>query len=126
MATRRTTVAGTADDPTIRFAELKFEGEDHTYRLAFNFNALALAERATGMNLLRGGLIFMNYEFSVQELRGLLFGALLIAQPDITVQEAGELLRIDRLGDVLVALKQAFALSYPTKNEEPEVLATAS
>jgi len=59
-------VANTKDDPTVPFVTLALKGTD--YKLAYSFNALALAERA------------------------MLWASLLKAQPKMTLEDAGDLL----------------------------------
>jgi len=111
-------VAGTVKDPTVKFTTLTVDGEE--YKLAYSFNSLAVAEADAGCNLLMGLASFNN--LSAVQLRGLLFAALLIAHPEITVDEAGSLIRIDTLLDVTRALGDAYSLSMPEqkKTEEPE------
>src|ERR1700727_1226726 len=88
-------VAGTVGDPTIVFTPLVID--DHKYQLAFSFNAIAEAESKAGCNLLRG---IKDYnDLSVTQLRGLLYAALTVSLPDITLEEAGNLLRLDTMND---------------------------
>jgi hypothetical protein len=80
-------VANTKDDPTVPFVTLALKGTD--YKLAYSFNALALAERATGLNMFRGlDLQALN----ALQLRAMLWASLLKAQPKMTLEDAGDLL----------------------------------
>ena len=114
MASKKT-VAGTAADPTIRYAKLKIEGE--TYSLAFDFNALATAESMTGLNLMQA--LRSLDDLSVSQLRALLYAALLKAQR-ITVQEAGEILNLRNIPAVTRAIGEALKNSLPEESENPQ------
>ena len=107
---RRPTVAGTAADPTIEFAKLKVDGKE--YRLVYDFNAIAEAEDICGCNLLQG-MFRMGGEWSAKQIRGLLYAALRIAQPEITLEQVGDLVRLDTLVSIPTALIEAYNLSMP-------------
>lgn len=70
-------------DPTLPDVALVLNGKTH--HLAFDFNAIVLAEKATGINLLRS---IVN-EISATNLRALLWAALLKENPKLTVEEVG-------------------------------------
>lgn len=107
-------VAGTVDDPTIHFSELVVDGE--TYRLAYSFNSIALAEREAGCNLLAGLEGLGN--LSAIQLRGLLWAAMKVAAPDIPIERAAALIRLDTMQSVTEALAKAYNLSMPEKKAE--------
>ena len=109
------TVAGTADDPTVRFAMLKI-GEKE-YKLAYDFNSIAEAERICGVNLLSGGLTFQNP--TANQFRGLLYAALRISDPEITPEAAGKLITLDTLAPITHALMEAYGVSMPEKDRDP-------
>jgi hypothetical protein len=115
-------VAGTAADPTIRFATLELEGQ--TYKLAYSFNAVAEAELVAKCNLLSG--LENLHELSAIQLRGLLYAALSVAQPEITLSQAGEMIhpfttpaRAETITPISRALAEAYGLSMPEKKEDP-------
>ena len=114
-------VAGTAADPLIQFAELELDGQD--YRLAYSFNSIAEAEKVAGCNLLSGLWDLSN--LTALQLRGLFYGALRIAHPDMTIATAGDLIRIDTTAAILEALGRAYGLSMPPKKpaNPPEAVA---
>lgn len=127
--TRRPPLAGTVDDPTISFVELEIEGQ--SYKLAYDFMAIARAEgivnglRATGeekINLVHGlaGLLsgIVNETFDpnspalayldARQALGLFHASLLIAQPKITLQETARLMLPLRLDAISAAVIQAY------------------
>lgn len=113
------TVAGTAADPTIKYAKLVVDGK--TYSLAYDFNAIAFAESVSpGSNLLEGLRNLRN--LTAMQLRGLLHAALLKAHPRMTLNQAGELLRLDTLDTVCDRIAQAYLLSIekPADPSQPE------
>jgi hypothetical protein len=108
-------VAGTAADPVIKFATLTLDGRE--YRLAYSFNAIAEAERAAGCNLLAG--LENLSDLTALQLRGLLYGALMVSNPDITIEQAGAMIRLDTLDPVTAALAEAYGLSMPEDKKIP-------
>jgi hypothetical protein len=111
----RKTVAGTASDPTIDYVKLSLNGKD--YRLAFDFNSLAVAEQETGMDMLRA-VRFEN--LSVLQYRALLYAALLKAQPTITITDAGNLCTMANLGKITDGILSAYGISMPPVTVEVE------
>ena len=98
------------------FATLAIEGEQ-PLKLAFDFNAIAEAEQLAGCNLLEG---LQNLSgMTALQLRGLLFAALRKAQPKMTIQAAGALIRLDTLGPITLALAEAYSLSIRKKTADP-------
>ena len=95
---------------------LEIEGE--AYRLVFDYNAIADAETLAGCNLLHGISASMFGTLSAAQLRGLLYAALKPEQPAITLKEAGDLIRIDRLPDIYRAISEAWAVSLPANPSE--------
>lgn len=108
-------VAGTAADPTVPFAELEIDGK--AYRLAYSFNAIAEAEHVAACNLLVG--LERLSDLTALQLRGLLYAALGVANPKITIEQAGALVRLDTILPITLALAQAYRLSMPDKPVDP-------
>ena len=109
------TVANTAGDPIVRFSTLTVDGQE--YKLAYDFNAIAQAETITRCNLLSG--MHSLGDLSAAQLRGLLYAALSLAQPKMTADDAGKLVRFDTLSAIENALVEAYKLSTPEKKENP-------
>jgi hypothetical protein len=101
-------------DPTLPRVPLKLGG--NTYYLCFSWNALAKAEELTGMNLLR---CFDLSNVNARSLRALIFAAMLKHQPEITLEEVGDLLGIADSQAAFDALLKSWAESMP-KPEKPE------
>ena len=110
------TIAGTEADPTIRFAKLKIDG--NTYSLTFDFNALALAESMTGLNLMQALRSLDN--LSVSQTRGLLYASLQKSHPKMTVSEVGGLLNFKTIPLITDALSEAIISSLPETEENPQ------
>jgi hypothetical protein len=108
-------VAGTVADPTIEFADLKLAGK--TYRLVYSFNAIAEAEHVAGCNLLAG--LESLRDLTALQLRGLLYAAMSVADPKITIEQAGSLVRLDTIEPITEALGKAYQLSMPAKRADP-------
>lgn len=117
MAIRRL-VSKTGANPTVEFSTLLLDGEK--YKLVYNFNAIAEAEENAGCNLL-GGLENLQNLTAIQ-LRGLLYAALGVAHPEITVTDAGRMIRLNTIAPITEALAEAYRLSMPeakTSNPRP-------
>ena len=115
-------ITGTALDPNIRFADLIVD--DQTYKLAYSFKSMRIAEPMTGINMLQG-LLSLYSGISATQLGALFFASLIIAQPDITLDQAFDLIRPDTLLDVLAKITEAYELSKPpakkkTGEDEPK------
>jgi|ERR1035441_6529830 hypothetical protein len=123
MATKKS-VAGSASDPLIQYSHLTVDGKE--YSLAFSFNSIAEAERIASCNLLAGATCVWNNLGDADKqgalmLRGLLYAALSVAHPGITLQEAGKLIRIENITDIVTALREAYLASIPEpKDDEPK------
>lgn len=112
---KRKNVSGTAADPVVQFSKLEIDGE--TYRLAYSFNAIAIAENLAGCNLLSG--LENLTDLTALQLRGLLYAALIVADPTATIGLAASLVRLDTIGIVTGALAEAYVLSMPAKKQDP-------
>ena len=115
MAFTKRSVVGTAADPTLQFADLEIEGVK--YKLAYSFQAIAEAEHLAGCNLLSG--LENLADLSARQLRGLFFAALSIAHPKVTIAEATQLIRVESILPITLALAQAYNLSIPDKKTDP-------
>lgn len=113
-AVRRATVASTANDPTLRFAKIEING--NTYKLAFSFNAIALAEAHSGANLLEG--LENLTSLSAAQFRGLLYAALSVAHPKMTLAEVGNLVDFETMGRLKDGLAEAYMLSMPDRKAD--------
>ena len=76
------TVAGTPADPTLDFTELKLGKK--TYKLIYDFDAIARAEELTGLGLL-AGIDWRN--IGVRKVRGMLYASMLFAHPEIALDD---------------------------------------
>jgi|GEM_PF-5481490 len=100
-------------NPTVRYVDLKVK--DHTYKIALDFNAIAEAEAVCGANLFQA----LNWSrANASQWRGVLWAALLKAQPDTTLEQAGSLVQqllFDKKGitSLRTALDEAMANSMP-------------
>ena len=108
---KRNAVAGTASDPVVEFAKVEIDGE--TYRLAYDFNAIAEAEKLADANLLHGIAGLLGKGANAAQIRGLLYAALRKAHPKLTLAQAGALIRIDTIPDIYDAIEAAYRLSLP-------------
>lgn len=75
------------EDPTLPNVELIVGGA--TFHLAYDFNAIIKAEKETGVNLLSSAV----GEINATSLRGLLWASLLPENPEMTIDQAGKLVK---------------------------------
>jgi hypothetical protein len=90
---------------------------EHDFNLVFNFNALALLEEKTGMNAFRV-VDFQN--INATTIRAMLWTALITEQPDITMEDVGNLLTFENMSVVYSALLQAWTGSRPEPKKDDE------
>lgn len=113
-------VAGTKDDPTIRFASVTIDETE--YKLAYSFAALAKAEKVTGCNLLSGMVSASNILDTgfpgASVVLGLFWASLSVAHPDMTMNDAAVLIRPDTVAEIWQAVQEAQSLS--SKDYDPE------
>src|SRR5260370_20780777 len=93
------------------FAKLEIDGK--TYQLAYDFNAIAEAERVAGCNLLHGVASLLLHDMTAGQVRGLLYAALRQAHPKMTIEDAGALATIDTIPDIREALLKAYDAALP-------------
>jgi hypothetical protein len=107
------TVAGVVgSDPLLPKVELIAGGQ--TYHLAYDFNAVVVAEEATGINLLAS----VVGEITARSLRGLLYASLLMAHPEITIEEVGKLIQPTNIGTIRQAVTSAWFGSVKDKDDD--------
>lgn len=92
------------EDQEQKFSELKIG--DKTYKLVYDFNAMADAEPRSGCNILEA-VSNMTSGMTAAQLRGLLFAMMSVHHPDTTLNFAGELCR-KHAGPVQMAIGLAF------------------
>ena len=105
--------ATAADNPTVKYAHVSVDGE--TYKLIYNYAAIAAAERLAGCNLLMGLENLMS--LSASQFLGLLYAAMSKAQPKLTMDDVAELIRLDTMGMLQEALAEAYMNSLPAKKD---------
>jgi hypothetical protein len=107
------TVAGKpGQDPTLPDVELIAGGK--TFHLAYDFNAIVVAEEQTGANLL--GSVMGTID--ARSLRGLLWASLLKENPDMTIDQAGKLIRPTNIGTIRQAIVTAWFGSVADKDDD--------
>lgn len=110
----RKQIAHTTNDPTIDFTPLVIDGE--SYRLAFSFNSICLAERATGLNLLHA---IQTQSLDSNQFRAIFFAALAVAHPSMTVEKAGNIIGFDTISLITEKISACWTASMaPAKKEE--------
>lgn len=104
-------------------AKLEIDGK--TYELVYDYNAIAEAEIETGngVNLLHGIAAFMLRTMSALQLRGIFYAALKPRQPEITMQQAGAMIRITRMQAISSAITEAWGLAMPEPDPNPPAAA---
>lgn len=99
------------------------EIRNNAYALAFDFNALCDAETFVGRNLLAAFSVLGTDRLTAGDLRGLLYAAIRIdagmpKEPDKLLEFCGGLMLPDTIGDIVMALGEAYALA--VSDEEAE------
>lgn len=107
------TVTNTTKDPTLQFTELKLGNK--TYQLIFDFDAIAQAERITGMPLLFW--VDLN-SVTVERTRAMLYASALKAHPGVTLEEFTPFLRLKYAQRIQEALVKAWRDSTPEEELE--------
>jgi hypothetical protein len=101
-------------DPTLPNVTLVIGGAER--KLCFDFNAIVLAEKETGLNLLQA----VVNDPSATNLRGLLFAALVRDQPTVTPDEVGKWITMRNIGTIRQALLAAWFGSIDEAAEKDE------
>lgn len=97
--------------------KVKLELAGHVFNLQFTFNALAHLEAATGVNSFKV-VDFLNIDAT--RLRAMLWAAILTDQPDVTLEDVGNLLTYSDIQDVYSKLLEAWTGSRPEPKKEDE------
>lgn len=99
--------------PTLSPVSLKLKG--HEYQLCFDYNSLAVAEKVTGKSYLMG----LSFEHATAaEVRALFYAALLMLQPDTTLEAAGALITPSNAPKVVKAIVDAYIESHEPDEDE--------
>jgi len=108
-------VAGVpGQDPTLPDVSLLIGGKER--HLVFDFNAICVAEKVSGVNLLKAAVS----EINATNIRGLLYAALLRDDPKLTLDEVGSWSSFKNLANVHTAITTAwFASIDEQKDEQP-------
>jgi hypothetical protein len=89
-------------DPTLPDVSLILGGKERV--LCFDFNAICVASKVTGINLLRS----VVGDLEPESLRGLLWAALLRDDPSLTLDQVGSLIRPASIPGIREALLRAW------------------
>lgn len=89
-------------DPTLPDVTLILGGKER--KLCFDFNAICVASKVTGINLLRS----IVGDLEPESLRGLLWAALLRDDPSLTLDQVGGLIRPASIPGIREALLRAW------------------
>ena len=107
-------VTAVAGKPAVKFVPVTIGGQE--YKLAFDFNALCEGEALTGLNLLTGISGLFAGGISLSNYRAILYVALRMGLPEITLERAGELCQVSiedlSMSTVLEALREASGFSF--------------
>jgi hypothetical protein len=99
-------------DPVLPKVPITLGGKER--HLIYDFNALAVAEQMTGMNL------FTSFDFtnlSASRFRAMLFASLLVDSPDITLEECGQFITVHSLPEITIKMVEAWHGSRPEVKE---------
>jgi hypothetical protein len=108
------TVAGTPADPTVRYISVSLNGE--TYKLAYDFNNIAMVESLTGVNLFSA---FSLSGINANQLRGLFYGCLLKAHPKMTMVDVSKLMTLPNMPAITQAIVDTWSASMPDQESVP-------
>jgi hypothetical protein len=90
---------------------------DKEYTLEYDFNAIAVAEEQSGINM------FTTFDFqrlSTSNFRAMLFASLLKNHPEVTLEEAGSFIRAQNLAEITIKMVEAWHGSRPEVVKEAE------
>ena len=100
---KKNQVAGTVgQDPTLPNVSLILGGVER--HLCYDFNAIVQVELLTGINLLKSAIT----ELSATNLRALLWSALLKENPDLTIDEVGSWITLQKAAFIHQAIITAW------------------
>lgn len=101
------------------FVVFKLDGDEHEYRLAFDFNEICAAEVVAGCNLMS---VLGGHAVDAAQTRGLLYACLKKGHPRVLLAEAGGLLTRDMtttLGALNELLREAGMFEEPEEVKQP-------
>lgn len=101
---------------------------DRPRKLRFDANALVALEEVLGrtiQEIIPTEADRAAREVGFREMRALLWAGLLHDDPQITLTEAGKLLDLDRMGDIMGKVNEAIAAAFPQPEGEPSKNGTA-
>ena len=100
-------------------AEYEIKSGDKVYALKFNNKALRTLETTLDMPITKIGEVLQD-QISIEMLTEIFRAGLIHWKPDITIDEAGEI--IDEIGITTAAdaVGKAFALAFGTEEEKPK------
>ena len=101
-------------DPTLPDVSLVIGGQER--HLCFDLNAVCVAEKSTGVNLLKAAVS----EVDATSIRGLLFAALLCDDPKITLEEVGTWITMKNIPNVHKAIVTAWFASIDDQEENKD------
>lgn len=96
--------------------KLTLKGKE--YDLVFTMTALIDYEQLTGMNALTENII--KETIGLKQIREFLYVILKQENPELTIEDCGNLVEVHRIGDVMKAIIQAFNLGMPEPGKEPK------
>lgn len=109
------TVAGKPGlDPTLPDVSLVIGGRER--HLCFDINSVCIAEKTTGVNLLKAAVSEVN----ATSIRGLLYAALLRDDPKITVEEVGSWITMKNLSNIHKSIVTAWFASIDDQEENKD------
>ena len=115
MSSKKTTSIASSkpkQNPALPRVPITLNGEE--FVLQYDFNAIAVAEELTGLNL------FSTFDFthlSVTKFRAMLFATLLHNHPNMTLEKAGSFVNAFTLADITVKMVEAWHASRPEVKE---------
>lgn len=111
----KNTVTGTTADPILHFTDVRLNGK--TYKLIYDFEAVAKAEDLTGIPLLVG----VDWgHINARRIRAMLFASLLKACPELKLEDVTKLINVRNLPKIERALIDAWVTSTPEAEDEKE------
>lgn len=94
------------------FGEVEVKVGDQTYKLRMDFNAMCEFEDVTGINAMDAFADFEKGNISVKSMRAMMYAFLKRHHPEITLEQAGEV-----LSENMGALEAVISASMPTGKE---------
>ncbi len=102
-------------NPALPKVSITFDGKE--FVLEYDFNAIAVAEEQTGINM------FTTFDFqrlSATSFRAMLFASLIHNHPEITLEEVGTFITAKNLAEITIKMVEAWHGSRPEIVKEAE------